>query len=108
MIDESPSFEQADLEGATTHFNGTVGTSAIAVPASTSGTAIAEALVRCPLSNLKSNRLSISFDGGNGFLILSPGEYVGWSVKGLQKQLFVKGNVSGVGYEAILNREPVP
>jgi hypothetical protein len=97
--------ETEDLIGTTDQFSGSVGTSNANVPAS-AGNVIAEALVRCSSDQANSRRLSVSFDGGTTFLVLSPGEFVGWGTKGGLTQIVIKGNVASVDYEVILNREP--
>jgi hypothetical protein len=105
MLDESPTFESTDLEGASTHFNGTVGTSPIAIPSSTSGTPIAEVLIHNPPSNAHGKLVLISLDGGAGYMTIENKTYIGWSAKGSIKQVFLKGSTSGVNYELVLNRE---
>jgi|WetSurMetagenome_2_1015567.scaffolds.fasta_scaffold199831_2 hypothetical protein len=105
MADLIPQFETEDLQGTTTQYTGTVGTSAISIP-TVAGTGIAECLIRCPTQSPNTRRLSYSFDGGTTFSILSPGEYIGWSLKGSPTQIKIKGNVASVDYEVILNREP--
>jgi hypothetical protein len=106
MPDISPQFENSDLQGSTTQFTGVVGVTAISLPP-TAGTAIAEALVRCPSQTPNSNRLLYSFDGGANYFTLSPGEFVGWSLKGGVTQVLIRGSVANVQYEVMINREPV-
>lgn len=105
MVDALPQFENSDLVGSTTQFQGTVGTTATAFP-TVATTAIAECLVRCPNQSPNSKRLLYSFDGGVTFGTLSPGEFIGWSIKGSVSQIYIKGNTANVNYEVILNREP--
>lgn len=104
-MDELPQFENKDIYGTTTQYQGTVGVTAIAFP-SVASTAIVECLVRCPGQSPNTKRLLYSFDGGITFGTLSPGEFIGWSLKGEIKQIYIKGNVANVSYEVILNREP--
>lgn len=110
MSDILPQFEQEDLIGTTKHFNGNVSTSWVSVPA-VAGNVIAEAFVRCAVDQLNSCRLYVSFDGGAGYILLAPGEGIGWSIKSSKEsvtgitQISLKGNVAGVVYEVILNRE---
>lgn len=106
MADVLPQFENKDLVGSTTQFVGTVGTTAILVP-TVATFAISECLVRCPNQSPNTRRLLYSFDGGVNFGTLSPGEFIGWSLKGSPLQIQIKGNVAGVLYEVLVNREPV-
>ena len=105
MVDAAPQFETEDLLGTTSQYSGVVGVSPVTIPAS-AGTVIAEALVRCVSSNLITKSLSVSFDGGTTYLVLTPGEFIGWSLKGGVTQLYIKGSVASVAYEIVLNREP--
>jgi hypothetical protein len=95
--------ETKDLDGTTIHFNSTVGTSPVNVPSS-DGNAIDEVLVRCSNDQTKTNRLSVALDAGATYLVLSPGEFVAWSIKGSLKHISIKGNVAGVAYEIVMNR----
>lgn len=107
MSDVLPSFETKDLQGTTGHFNGTVGTSAIDVPA-VAGNPISEVLIKNPTSNTPITKvLKVSFDGGVTYLSLSVGEFIIWPVKGELTQFKIQGSVAGVEYEILLNREPV-
>jgi hypothetical protein len=105
MADEAPTFEGTDLEGVSTHYNGVVGTTPIAIPPSTSGTAIAEYLIHNPPTNRHGNLLFLSVDGGVGYMMIENKTYIGFSVKGSINQVFLKANTSGVNYELVLNTE---
>lgn len=116
MTDLLPQFESEDLIGTTKHFNGSVSGTWVAVP-STPNRVIAEAFARCAIDQSSKNRLFVSFDGGAGYLLLAPGEAVGWSIKSSKElasgvvsgitQVFLKGSVPGVTYELVLNREGI-
>lgn len=89
--------------GQSTQYAGTVGTTAVAVP-SVAGNDIILFLVRSPAQSPITKKLYWSFDDVT-YHELSPGEYVGWPLKGSKKQIYVKGNVAGVNYEIVLNTE---
>jgi len=102
----STQFEQKDLLGTTTNFQASVGTTFIAIP-TVAGNPIAEAFVRCPTQTPNTRRLEVSFTSSTGpWVVLRPGEFIGWSIKGYMKQIWIKGNAASVDYEVILNREP--
>lgn len=106
MGSPAPQFESKDLSGSTAQFSSTVGTAPVSLPP-VAGAIIAYALVRCGSDNSQSKRLLFSFDGGVTFGSLTPGEYVGWPLRGGVTQIQVKGNVTGVDYEVVLNHEQV-
>lgn len=92
--------------GSTFQGAATVGTSPLALPA-VIGNPITSALIRCPSDTTPgTKRLLYSFDGGTVYAVLTPGEFVGWSPKGDQTQIYIKGNVAAVPYEVIINRAP--
>lgn len=91
-------------DGNTKQFASTVDTDPVLLP-DLAGDNIATALVRCPAQSPQSRRLMYSFDGGLTYGVLSPGEFVGWSLKGATKQIYLKGNAVGVLYESVLNME---
>lgn len=90
--------------GTTTQYAGSVGVTAINIPTA-AGDPIVTCLVRCPAQTPNTRRLLYSFDGGVTFHTLSPGEYIGWSLRGAKTQIQIKGNVASVVYEVTLNRE---
>jgi len=100
----NPSMEGQDLDGTTTHFNGTVGTTAIALP-TVAGAVISEVLFKCPAQTPTTTKCLLSFDGGTLFVTLSQGEFIGWSTKGYLRQIHIKGSAAGVSYEMVMNRE---
>ena len=107
MSSPAPQFESKDLAGSTSQYASTVGTSQIPLPPA-AGAIIAYAFFRCASDNSPiTKRLLYSLDGGVTFGTLSPGEYVGWPVRGGLTQVIIKGNVAAVAYEVILNHEPV-
>lgn len=99
-----PQFEQADVLGTTGHYNGSVGTTAVAIP-SVAGNKITEVLVQSPQSNSSSKELYVSFDGGTTFFTLYRGGALFWKIKGTVTQVYVKGNISTVDYEILMNRD---
>lgn len=105
MGNPAPQFESKDLAGSTAQYASTVGTSPVSLPA-VAGDILAYALVRCGTDNTPNNkRLLYSFDGGVTFGTLSPGEFVGWPLRGGVTQIQVKGNTAAVAYEVLLNFE---
>lgn len=105
MALSSPIIETKDLDGTTTHFNGTVGTTAIAVPASP-GSQISDVLVSSLITNTPNKNLLVSFDGGTTFFTLVPGTAFSWSCRSGLTQIHIKGSVASVAYEILMNREP--
>lgn len=103
MVDR-PIGDNAQDFGTTTQLTGTVGITAVQVPA-TAGNPIATALIRCPEQSPVTKRLSWSIDDIT-YHTLGPGEFIAWSLKGNITQLYLKGSVAGVNYEVVLNREP--
>lgn len=105
MTDLAPQFEITDTKGSTSHYNGSVGTTAIAIP-----TVADKIISSCWIENDSDNtpvtkKLYFSFDGGSDFTDLKLGESITWSPKGDRKQIHVKGNVSSVSYKIIINYE---
>ena len=105
MADLAPQFETEDLLGSSVPFVSTIGTTSTAFPTIASS-AIAEFFIKCPLQTPNTIRLLYSIDGGVTFGALAPGEFLGWALKGSVTQIFIKGNIAGVAYELILNKEP--
>jgi len=101
---EKPIGDAAQDMGNTILYVGTVGTTAVPIPA-VAGSPIILMLVRCPSQTPNTRRLSWSVDNVT-FHALSPGEFVGWPIKGNYTQIYIKGNVAGVSYEVVLNTEP--
>lgn len=101
--DEYPGFEIQDLTGSTINYSGTITATPINLP-TTASKVISEVLYHCPFQTPQTLRCLISFDGVTYFT-LAPGEFIGWSAKGFIRQIKVKGNTSGVTYEAIINYE---
>jgi hypothetical protein len=101
---ESPIGDNAQDFGLSAQFVGTVGTASTAVPSS-AGDPIATVFIRCPSQTPVTRRLLYSFDNVT-FQVLSPGEFIAWSLKGNKTQVYIKGNVATVDYEVLVNREP--
>ena len=105
MANIAPQFETEDISGNTLHDNGTVGATPVLVPSSPSGV-ITEILIENLPTNSATKKLLISFDGGTKYKTLGgPGTSYIWSPKGGLQQVYIKGNVSNVAYEAVINTE---
>jgi len=100
---EKPIGDNPQDFGLTSNYVGSVTTVSTPIP-TVAGNEIATALIRCPSQTPNTRRLLYSFDNVT-FLTLTPGEFVGWSVRGSKTQIFIKGNVNPVDYEVILNTE---
>ncbi len=101
--DPVPVTSLPDTAGDTLQFAASV-TAVISLP-TVAGNAISLALVRCKNDQAQSKRLEVSFDGGSTFMELSPGEFVGWPLKGDQTQIQIKAATT-TDYEIIINRVP--
>jgi hypothetical protein len=111
MPHNSPEFESQDIKGRTKQFIGTVGTSAVLVPAVAEGR-ITEALIICGVDNANSARLQFDFTAQSNYSDgLNKGSYIGWSLKGTPstgaaiQQIQLKANQAGVTYLVIINFE---
>lgn len=91
-------------KSGTSHFNGSVGTSALAVPPS-AGADIQTIAIKNPRSNAFSKILMVSFDGGTTYWDLRRGDSLIWSFKDDLKQIYIRGSAAAVDYQIILNRE---
>jgi len=105
MANVAPQFETSESLGSTAHYNGTVGTTAVSVPA-VAGNAIADVMISNLDSNANSKKLLVSFDGGTNFTTLSAGASLPWTVRGGITQIKVKGSVASVAYEILMNLQP--
>jgi len=90
--------------GNSIQYAGTVGTTAVPIPA-VAANPIILFLVRAPDQTPNTRRLLWSLDDVT-YHELSIGEYVGWPLKGDKTQIYIKGNGAGVKYEVVLNTEP--
>jgi len=104
MGDVPEEFEATDKLGTTLQFDGVVGLSPISIPGSPSEE-IAEFIVQCPFDQADTNSLKISINGGADYLTIQPAGYWAWSPKGAVTQITLLGNVAGVKYEVVLNKE---
>jgi len=104
MADVAEEFESTDKLGTTEQFDGTVGVAPITIPA-IAGTSISEFIIQCPFDQSDTNTLKVSINGGANYLTLQPAGFWGWTPKGGVKQLTILGNVAGVKYEIVLNKE---
>lgn len=91
-------------KSATTHYNGTVGTSAIAVPP-VAGNQIQTVIIRNPRSNSSTEILKVSFDGGTTFFDLYRTQHLIWSFTDDLTQIYIEGNTATVDYQIIINTE---
>lgn len=110
MADVAPQFEIEDVQGNTVHYSGTVGITSALIPA-VAAQKIGNALVRCPISNSKTQTLQVAFDGGTTYLTLNPGEFVGWSPRKNASgtpitQVRILGGAANTAYEIVLDYEP--
>ena len=103
MADNIGQFETRNRDGETVAFSGTVGTTAVSVPA-VAGNAIQSVLIDNNNTD-PSKDLLVSFDGGTTFKTYQANSTAGQIVKGNITQLEVKGAVAGVTYEFLLNIE---
>lgn len=110
MAHQTPDFETKDVLGTTRHFNGNVGAGELLIP-NTPEKKISDVFIRNPASNLNTDRLSVSIDGGSSFIVLARGEFIQWSPKNTAsgdpiKQIRLKGNREVINYETLFNFEP--
>ena len=104
MGDVPEEFELTDKLGSTTQHDGVVGTTPIAIP-SVATTDIAEFIIQCPFDQVDTNVLKVSINGGVDYMTLQPAGFWAWTPKGGVKQITILGNVAGVKYELVLNKE---
>ena len=104
MPDVPEEFESTDKLGTTSQYDGVVGVAPISIPA-IAGNDIGDFIIQCPFDQADTNTLKVSINGGLNFLTMQPAGFWGWTPKGGVKQLVIKGNVAGVKYEVVLNRE---
>lgn len=90
------------LIGSTKQYSGTLDPGVTLVP-DVAGEIIKTVLIRCPTQTPQSNRLLYSIDGGSIYHTLSPGEFIGWSLRGAQTQIQLQPNQAGVAYEVTVN-----
>jgi hypothetical protein len=106
MADLLPEFESSDSHGTTTTFVGSVGTSAVQIPA-VATTVIEEFSIRCTVDQPANTRLEFSIDGTN-YARLKVGESREEEPRGgIIKQIWIRAAGSGVttaSYEIFLNR----
>lgn len=105
MSNRQPQFEYSDNAGTTTQVSGTVGTTPISIP-SPAGNAISQFVIVCKIDQPRSNRLLVYADQGSDPITLRPGGSYSLDLKGSPTQIDIQGNVAGVEYEAVFNREP--
>ena len=104
MADIPEEFESTDTLGTSEQFDGTVGTTPINLPGS-AGELISEFIVQCPFDQDDTNSLKVSLNGGASYLTLQPAGFWAWTPKGNVTQLTLLGNVAGVKYEVVINKE---
>jgi len=94
--------------GSTKTFVATAVNAVALVPAVSTEGEITGAIIRCANDQPNNRRLHVSVDGGSGFHVLSPGEFIAWIPKGGIKQISVKtvGSPTDADYEITLNRIP--
>jgi hypothetical protein len=100
-------FEIQDMDGQTIHYNGSVGTTPIAIPTS-ANKIIAEFFIENPIDNSPATEtLSFSCDNGVTYTALKVGESMIWTPKGRIRQLYIKGSTASVDYKMIVNYEDI-
>lgn len=100
-------FEIQDMDGATVHYNGTVGTAPTAIP-TVVGKLISEFWLENSIDNtLVTTRLSFSCDGGVTYTELRIGESMAWTPKGRIRQLLIKASAASTDYKMIVNYEDI-
>jgi len=104
MPDVPEEFESTDKLGTTEQYDGVVGVAPISIPA-IAGTSISEFIIQCPFDQVDTNVLKVSLDGGANYITMQPAGFWGWTPKGGIKQLTLLGNIAGVKYEIVLNKE---
>ena len=97
-------FESRDTEGTTTHFNGTVDTSAVSLPSS-ADTIISEFTLTNTNVDSDTKLLQVSLDSGSSWFTIYQGISLTWSPKGNVKQIQIRGSESSVAYQCLMNRE---
>ena len=111
MANESPQFESHNQQGDTTHHNGTVGTTYIAIPAvADPDLVVSKVLIifRERPENEKTDELHVSFDDEVNFLPMIAGSILDEPVHGNRTQIHIKSNNAGAPpqYYIKLDREP--
>lgn len=106
MTDLLPEFEIEDQRGETKQFAGTVGTTAVQLPA-VAGAKLEVAIIRCPTQTPNTVFLQWSIDN-IVYHKLGNGEFVGWEFRNDSgnneiKQLYIKASTAGVDYELLVN-----
>jgi len=104
MSEVSEEFESTDKVGTTSQYDGVVGVAPLNVPAII-GNEISEFIIQCPFDQVDTNTLKVSINGGINFLTMQPAGFWAWTPKGGVRQLTLVGNVAGVKYEIVINRE---
>ena len=104
MSDVGSQTEIQDIDGTTTMFSGSVGSTSVAIP-SVSGNIISSVSFRNSISNTGNKNLLYSLDDVT-FFSLSSGEFASFKMKGSVTQVYVKSDsVNLVDYEVAMNRE---
>lgn len=103
MTDVDVGVEMTDEAGSSSHFNGTVGTTAIFIP-TVANKVISEFCI-ANVDGTKSAVISVSLDGGTTYKQVPFNSEWAWSFKGYQKQIKIKGDAAGRAYEIVMNFE---
>lgn len=100
-------FETQDLDGSTVHYNGSVGTTPIAIP-TVADNIIAEFWIENVIDNSPvTKRLEFSCDGGITYTELRLSESMAWTPKGRIKQIYIKASAASTNYKMIVNYEDI-
>lgn len=108
MADRIGDFEISDQGGFTKQYAGSVGTTAVQVPAVALTTKIEGVLIRSPNQTPNNRELQYSFDNVT-YHVLLPGEFVAWEIRDIDGigpifQLWFKSNTGTVNYEVTIDR----
>lgn len=95
--------ETENLDGSTSHFNGTVGTTPINIPASAGG--VIQSILIDNVNTDNTKDLEVSFDGGTNYKTIGSGSAFSYTIKGNLTQVSLRGAVADCDYEILLNRE---
>ena len=94
----------ASEDGQTTLARGSVGTTAILVPA-VAGDRIVSFSARSATDNNAARRMEVSIDGGANFWVLRPGEDVGGDLAGNITQIWIRAQANTLIYEVAVTTE---
>jgi hypothetical protein len=95
--------ETVNTKGLTSHFNGTVGTTAVDIPSSAGG--IIQSVLIDNINTDSTKSLEVSFDGGTTYKTITSASTLSYTIKGGLTQIKLRGAVASCDYEILMNRE---